>query len=237
MGFSVRLRSLAGQVKQMEDLEPEFTVAFLRKRAAELLGLRACEVALTHGLQRLAKEHLPQTLQEVGIRADADLSYVRLPRLTLPVFEGNWVNSRGAKILINGDRARIANLVTYQVVLNDEETVIGVEHMQIENMMGVDQISFRTGDVWHRVSDEGDSDLSVIFRTVAGASFRVSGFNPSDTIGALRASAYEHVKEEINVQLDRLLFRIGSDPITAADDELSLRHFGIVDGTSLLCLG
>eukprot|EP00928_Gymnodinium_smaydae_P076693 TRINITY_DN59759_c0_g1_i1.p1 TRINITY_DN59759_c0_g1~~TRINITY_DN59759_c0_g1_i1.p1 ORF type:complete len:255 (-),score=48.36 TRINITY_DN59759_c0_g1_i1:287-1051(-) len=236
-GMFVKVRMMSGDLRRIDDLQEDDRLDTLIRKLARALGLVTCEIGLSQGMKPMSPQDHTRTLKDLGISNGSELNFMRLPRLTLNALQGHWVNSKGAKIVVDDDEARVSGMVNYPIRLDEEGTVIGVaDHLEVIAAKGLDSVSFRGGEMWHRVR-ENDPDIGVILRTVGGASWRVDGFAPDDKLSALRSAAYEKIKDDCCIDSQALFFRLADVKMSANDDNLSLRQLGIKDGITLLCLG
>lgn len=217
------------------DAKLDDTFAVLSEKVAAELRLLPCELRFCRGGRTLGREDQHRTLVELGLGgagpsgslppSAAVLTLLRVPRLTLEVLQGTWVNSRGAKIRVEGDEANVSGLVTRPVALDNNGTVTAVGDARVATISGVDEINFH-GDTWWRVREHTGS-IAVTLRTVGGAVRRVDDLRPHNTLGDLRARAVEELCEELP--------RSAASLAMHSQDMRTLAELGVRDGDSLLC--
>eukprot|EP00747_Dinoflagellata_sp_TGD_P169224 gnl/TRDRNA2_/TRDRNA2_197646_c0_seq1.p1 gnl/TRDRNA2_/TRDRNA2_197646_c0~~gnl/TRDRNA2_/TRDRNA2_197646_c0_seq1.p1 ORF type:complete len:242 (+),score=41.70 gnl/TRDRNA2_/TRDRNA2_197646_c0_seq1:79-804(+) len=239
MPFTLTLRALSGQSKELPNVRPNEKLSSLVSRAAQEFDVFVCEVQLLHGVKMFTQQEYSATLESLEITADTELVFIRLPRMTLELLEGDWVNSKGAKIISKGDRVFVSGLVSYTVSVDENGTVISIgDNLHVRGLSGVDIIKFEE-DTWWRVRKD-DYHFAVMLRTVGGLTRRIEGLSPGDSLSSLREIANKELADIIVGGISRsnelqLGFCSERKWLTQNQDELTLRELGISDGTSLLC--
>lgn len=231
------VRSISGVSNQIEGLSPSDPLETLHSKVASTLNVTSAEVRLCNGLRSFTEDDLSSSLRQLGLTdiENLELAVLRIPRLTPEVLEGNWMNTKGTRVRVSGLSANMAGLVTYDLKLDDQGTVVGVgDHLRVKGLSGSDVVSF-TDEKWWRVREEDcDHNCIVVFRTVGGACKRVESLRPSDTLSVLRACAAESFKEALNLHNANVDILWGDKVLSHALDSVSISDIGLPNGVGLL---
>lgn len=243
------IRLISGEARQIDGLQPDDLFVSLHEKIASNLNLLLIEICVCHGSRIFSPDDYPCTLAELGLvgghEADVEIAVLRMPRLTPPVLEGQWMNSKGTRIVVSDLGARMAGLVTEEVKIDKEGTVVGIgDYLHVKGLCSLDMVTFRD-DTWWRVGEDSN-DLVVILRTVNGLARRLESLRSTDTLSALRAEAVLELQEVLDLDVKRgnVCMQYVTDELSGSGkdrvlhrcfDDLKLSTLGLRSGIALLC--
>lgn len=248
MTSSVTIRLLSGESRQIDGLRSGDLFRTLHEKIAAELNLLVIEVCVCHGNCNLSVEDHSRTLRDLGLLEGAggrDVAVLRIPRLTPDVLQGDWMNSKGTRIEVSGLSANVAGLVTEEVKVDSDDTVIGIgDHLTVKGPGSHDVVTFEN-DHWWRVREDTD-DFLVILRTVGGTARSIESLRSSDTLSALRECAVLELADVLDLDIRKGHVCIhwltgdyrGSGPsglLHEGFDHLTLCDLGMKSGISVLC--
>lgn len=230
---NINLLLMSGEKRTIAGPALDDNFLALCERAAVELGVLSCEVKLCRGTEALDFRSHYRTLHELKIEDGADLTFVRIPRPTLEVMQGAWVNSKGAKITIDGPRACFSGLVTYPIHVDAEGTVTGVgEKLHLpQGLSSWERLHFQE-DTWWKVRTD-DWTFGITLRTVGGVTKRAEELSPEDTLFSLRKKASQELQEELGLTRRTLILRVDERLLDESEDGKTLEQLGIVPGVSV----
>mmetsp|Transcript_45103 Transcript_45103/g.81397 ORF Transcript_45103/g.81397 Transcript_45103/m.81397 type:complete len:246 (-) Transcript_45103:104-841(-) len=235
MQLSVRL--LSGELLQIDEINLNDTLAILYEKVAKHLKLHPSEIRLCHGVQQFSLDKQCSSLETLGITNEIELALLRVPRLTLSLLEGNWVNSKGAKIVVSGADARVSGMVTYQVKVDGDGTVYQVEnHLHVTGMSGADVVHFQE-DTWWRAYEDDSFGFPVTCRTVGGDARRIEDLKRTDTLLMLKERVCEAFGEDLDANAKSLTIRCDDGALVHHGfDNCMIYDLGVRANDILLCI-